>query len=266
MKKIRKIFIPILVLFIILFIVLLFSNIKRRIEDEKELQRIRKEFEKTVKYGMKAMTDEEYIESLINMLSDIEGMSQYDKYIMGLETEEGSDTDCDGLTDKEEIESYGSDPLKQSTAGDLYTDGYKNEHGMDLFTYYEYKEPIVFPYNECSEIILKATIPSDLHAVVEDVTEYSEELKGCNTIKAYEIHNYSGSLSIDVKELANGFDINISKIEILIVKGEKVSKAKYTKKDGIYTLKEEFDKDYEYGVYVVTNKGAFDVYVDELPF
>lgn len=46
----------------------------------------------------------------------------------------------DGLTDKEEIEVYGSDPLKASTAGDLYTDKYKVEHDMDVNKKYDYEE------------------------------------------------------------------------------------------------------------------------------
>ncbi len=64
-----------------------------------------------------------YTEPLKGEPSDIVGMSKYDKYAMGLSIQDGSDTDGDGLTDKEEIEVYGSDPLKKSTSGDLYDDG-----------------------------------------------------------------------------------------------------------------------------------------------
>ena len=65
-----------------------------------------------------------------NTASDIEGWTVYDKTIAGLSPYDGSDSDGDGLTDKEEIEVYGSDPLKKSTAGDFYTDKYKSS-GLD---------------------------------------------------------------------------------------------------------------------------------------
>ena len=48
-----------------------------------------------------------------------------------------SDFDSDGLSDYEEIEVYRSDPNRKSTSGDIFTDGYKIEHNMDLFTVYE---------------------------------------------------------------------------------------------------------------------------------
>ena len=102
---------------------------------------------------------------------------------MNLNPGDHSDTDGDGLTDKEEIEVYGSDPLLQSTAGDLYFDGYKLEHGMDLFAYYDYTGEytedgeyvtycvdgnFVSPYNECDEISFVPAIPSDLCMSVYD--------------------------------------------------------------------------------------------------
>ncbi len=71
----------------------------------------------------------EYFNSLKYEVSDIANMSKYDKFVMGLSIEDGSDSDNDGLTDKEELEIYNSDPTKLSTAGDLYTDGYKVNFG-----------------------------------------------------------------------------------------------------------------------------------------
>ena len=32
---------------------------------------------------------------------------------------------------------YRNDPNRKSTSGDIYTDGYKIDYGMDLFTVYE---------------------------------------------------------------------------------------------------------------------------------
>ena len=81
--------------------------------------------------GLEVQDEDTFASSLKDKKSDIKGMSQYDKYNMGLDYHDGSDSDHDGLTDKEEIEVYGTDPLKSSTAGDLYTDGYKVENDLD---------------------------------------------------------------------------------------------------------------------------------------
>ena len=69
--------------------------------------------------GFEVADEAARLEELKAIDSDIEGMSQYDKYEMGLSIEDGSDSDSDGLTDKEEIEIYDSDPLKASTAVDF---------------------------------------------------------------------------------------------------------------------------------------------------
>lgn len=73
--------------------------------------------------GLEVLDQDTFIESLKSIDSDIEGMTQYDKYKAGLDYHDGSDSDHDGLTDKEEIEVYNTDPLKSSTMDDLYTDG-----------------------------------------------------------------------------------------------------------------------------------------------
>ena len=50
--------------------------------------------------GEDVATLDEYAKTLKDVPSDIEGMSQYDKYLMGLDYEDNSDTDHDGLKDK----------------------------------------------------------------------------------------------------------------------------------------------------------------------
>ena len=57
-------------------------------------------------------TEEDYIEGLKDQMSEIPGMTKYDKYEMGLDPE-NDDTDGDGLTDNQELNIYHSDPLKQ---------------------------------------------------------------------------------------------------------------------------------------------------------
>ncbi len=91
-----------------------------------------------------AMNNMEYVEELHeqwkNTPSDIEGMTQLDKRQMGLYVEDGSDSDHDGLTDKEEIEVYHTDPTAYSSAGDYYSDSYKIANGMDLDKKYDTPE------------------------------------------------------------------------------------------------------------------------------
>ena len=105
-----------------------------------------KRYINNLKYGLNAPTKEEWIESLKNQQSDIDGKTLYDLYEMGLVPAIGADSDYDGLTDKEEIEVYHTDPLKASTSGDLYSDSYKVLNDMDLTKYYEYKEEQVFSH------------------------------------------------------------------------------------------------------------------------
>jgi len=42
-----------------------------------------------------------------------------------------ADCDRDGLTDREEVENYFSDPTLFSTAGDGFGDGWKIQHGLN---------------------------------------------------------------------------------------------------------------------------------------
>lgn len=187
--------------------------------------------------GLYVPTEEEWNEKLKTEQSDIQGMTRYDKKEMGLWWEDGSDTDGDGLTDKEEIEVYGSDPLKSSTAGDLYYDGYKVEHEMDLHTYYDYTDSIEFKNNGCSEVQLTATLPSDFSAVVRDYTnsyDYDMDILGWivgwkirNYIpeKIYELYGYQGEIELSAN---TNDDIDFTNIKrVLIVTNDE--ECKFTK-------------------------------------
>ena len=194
-----------------------------------------------------------YITSLINQQSDIDGMTKFEKLIKGLDPEDGSDTDYDGLTDKEEIELYGSNPLKASTAGDLYFDSYKLENGMDLFTYYEYDEDIVFSQNECKEVLLNATTPVDLHTVVEN-RNGTEKLIGYNILSEYKIYYYSDRISIDLTSILAENNLDISDISLLVrtFDEDKCKKCNFSVHDNnVITLKKTFKVNEEYYVYLV---------------
>jgi hypothetical protein len=109
-------------------------------------------------YGLSSA--DEWKDSLKDTPSDISGWTQYDKYAAGLGIADGSDTDGDGLTDKEEIETYGSNPLLWSTSLDTYSDGYKVSHGMDLSQKYE---PDNIPEN--GEIDTRAILDTDTNTI-----------------------------------------------------------------------------------------------------
>lgn len=198
--------------------------------------------------GFVVPTDEEYDEWLKSQPSDIEGMTKYDKSQMGLDSRDGSDTDFDGLTDKEEIEIYKSDPFKKSTAGDLYLDSYKVANGMDLFTYYEYHEEIMFEDNECEEISLVATQAGEQYAEISNDTGF-EVIVGYDVYAQYSVYYYAGNLTIDLSDLLETHKLDISDIDILIA-------------DVKHARKMEFETD---GNIVVTEKvpsmSMFDVYI-----
>lgn len=210
--------------------------------------------------GVQVPSEKEYLDKLKKTASDIAGKSQYDKKEMGLNVEDGSDTDMDGLTDKEEIEVYGSDPLLASTAGDLYLDGYKVEHDMDLFKTYEYRKEITFDNNECKEVGLTADIPSDLNAVVKDYTK-KYDLSGFGIDQAYAgywMYNYNGTVILDMEENFKKNHITDKDIQILIAKGSFIEEGltefkncKFKSTGAVLTLEYEFNKDDQYYIYVV---------------
>lgn len=217
--------------------------------------------------GLQLPSEDEYLERLKNEPSDLAGKSKYEKHKMGLLIEDGSDSDYDGLTDREEIEVYGSDPLKASTAGDLYKDGYKAEHDMDLFTFYEYEGEPSFQNNECGEVLLEANIPSDLNAVVKDYTDrYSASEIGAETIyKGYWLYNYNGKLKIDITDLLEEHSVKNSDIQVLIAEGAFVAagvtefeKCRFDSEGSAIALNFEFEKDRKYFVYIVEKPGMID--------
>lgn len=216
--------------------------------------------------GYELQDYEDYLSELKDVPSDIEGMSQYDKYMMGLDYKDGSDSDYDGLSDKEEIEVYGTDPLKASSAGDLYTDSYKVQQGMDLFTYCDYTEEIVFAYNECEEVCLSADEPTDFYAVVEDYTDrYSLVDFGIEELyKGYWMYNYNGPVQIDLTKILASNEITLSDVHVWICQGDFITygvsefeKCNYTSEGNVITLDYAFDKDLAYFVYIAGDKSIF---------
>jgi hypothetical protein len=223
--------------------------------------------------GMSVQDYSDYMKSLKEVPSDIEGMSQYDKYKKGLDYRDGSDSDYDGLTDKEEIEEYGTDPLKASTAGDLYSDGYKVANGMELFTYCEYDGDIAFEYNECPEVTLEADEPTDLYAVVQDYTSrYSLSDYGINTIyKGFWLYNYNGTVQIDLTSVFNECQIGYDDINVWVCQGDfiisgisELEKCKYKEAGNIITLKYNFDLGQAYYIYITGKQAKFSSFLSSI--
>lgn len=189
--------------------------------------------------------EDKYNDELKKEKSDIKGMSKYDKTQEGLNPYDGSDTDRDGLTDQEEIEIYGSDPLKCSTAGDLYSDGYKVAHNLELNEKYDYEgDPT------CSDeegfVTLYAKTPFDVgnakpsskdpvgtpswSSTGMSVRDYTEEAKRADEeqeafhihycladkfYKAFMIHSYDGEkIEIDLGSIAKSIDKDVDELDI----------------------------------------------------
>lgn len=199
---------------------------------------------------------EVYMQMLATENSDIDGWSKLDKYNAGLNPSDGSDTDGDGLTDKEEIEVYHSDPLKSSTADDLYTDGYKIANGMDVNTHYDYGESVEFKNNQCSEVIFTATKQTDLNAAAEPWV--IQNVKGYDVYANYHIYNYGGKLSINVTDILNERSANIKDISVLKCDwhGDNMQKVDATADGNILTLKDDIASDDDFVVIIAKkNKG-----------
>ena len=239
----------------IVFVLLLIANIGKDI--------LRKNAASELSGDLDVADYEEYAETLKDIPSDIEGMSQYDKYAMGLDYRDGSDTDQDGLTDKEEIEKYGTDPLKSSTSGDLYTDGYKVENGMDTSSSYPFDNDLSFGNNRCNEVLLSAKTATDFNATVEDCSNrYELDNWGIEEVyKGYFICNFSGDMTIDISELVLERAVNPSKISVWTYEGAflaygytDLEECDFTEENNTITIEKEFNPDYSYYVFITPKK------------
>lgn len=207
-----------------------------------------------IETGEGVPTEELYLEEIKAQPSEISGMTKYDKYTMGLDPE-NPDTDGDGLSDEEEINEYHSDPLKQSTAGDLYSDKYKIENGMDVNVKYPFEGEIIFKYNQCSEIKFVANKIEDTYAVAEELSlaNVPDDLE---VLKAYRIYNYSNKLSIDLTDVLEINNVQLSNIGIYeYTLGGGAEQLKYKYENNCITLKKDLDYNEMYNLYIVKTGG-----------
>ena len=242
MNKVKKVFIVIGVIFACM-IIYIASNIIKGIAEENAIN-------EKLMTGMTIADVSVYKEAWKEIPSDIEGMSIWEKYQKGLSIANGSDSDNDGLSDQEEIEVYKSNPLKASTAGDLYFDSFKIQNGMDVNKKYEYNGEKTFIYNECEEVKLEALLPSDFFAVVKR----SEEIKNIAENKVYlqyKVYNFGGILSFDISKTLSENKLEQNDIYVYVSDGKSIKKVNFSEKNNLIKLRTEFDKDYTYEIYIV---------------
>ena len=244
MKKFSKVIAVIAIIVILILVIKWISGAKNEETSEVDTSMF-------YNSEMFADMDEVQDEKLAEEASDIEGWTKLDKKNAGLSPYDDADTDHDGLTDKEEIEVYGSDPTKTSTSGDLYSDGYKVVKGLDLNKFYE--DSSIYYYYD---------IPEDIKLYSEDAQDNIAEVQeypvgDTDAYRAYYITKYSGkSIKINVSDICTENDVKESKIGCYIhALGDNSSNiyCDYKVKDGVLTLENEFSFNGGYIVYV-TNK------------
>lgn len=200
-------------------------------------------------------SEEECKKQLSAEQSDIDGMTKYDKFEEGLNTDDGADSDWDGLTDKEEIEKYHTDPKKVSTSGDLYSDGYKVAHNMDLTKKYDYKNDLTFENNSCPEVVLTAEKARDFNCFVNDLTDSGMyNLPDKEVIKEYSVSLFSGTFAVDLSMIENVPSMDDVKV---YVQADGDDEAKYVKFDDdgmVITLNKKFEYGQHYVIYLTQNE------------
>lgn len=204
--------------------------------------------DKVVSTDMGWKAEKKNIKALKKEDSDIEGMTKYDKYKKGLDPRDGSDTDGDGLSDKDEIEVYGTDPLKMSTSGDLYTDGEKVKKGLSLTEKNDYDGEVKYKGNHSNGAVkLDATDAEGRFAIVTDITGF-DSLKGRKVYKEYTVDHFAGTLKVDVSKVVKKNDIAADKLSIYIADGGNKAKQVKTSLDGnVFTV----DKKFSLGLYTI---------------
>lgn len=196
-------------------------------------------------------------DALKNSKSNIEGLSKYDLYAKGLDWTDNADSDMDGLSDKEEIEEYGTDPAQVSTSGDFYSDGYKVAHGMDVTKYYEYQDDLKYEDNNCKEINLNAEGARDFNACVDDYTEsnlYSLEDK--DVCRIYSVFCYSGYVTINLSKIDKSLSADDINVYTQSFYDNEAKVAKFTQNGKKITLEKKYDYTTPYIIYLVKEKAT----------
>ena len=202
------------------------------------------------------MSYDDYKEKLKEEVSEIKGMTKYDKLEMGLSPFE-DDSDHDGLTDEDELFKYDSDPAKMSTSGDFYSDKYKVDNNMDIHTKYDYDGTLEFRNNKSKDIILTPVTLEDIYATVEEIAT-PKDLE-YTVYKRYRLYNFTGSVSIDLTDIIDNNDVSIDNIDLYIYRlGEATSKVKFATTGNVAALNYKFKMGDMYYIYAVNKQESKD--------
>ena len=161
---------------------------------------------KKLEASIPSMSTEEILllqqEKLKSEASDIVGLSKWEKLEKGLSIGDNSDTDGDGLTDKEEIEVYNTNPLKISSSGDTIPDGVKVKNSMDLTKKYSSNEMDFGVFAKYESVKFKDKSVENSLANIYEIEGY--KVNGIVPIKNYAITNYSGKVELDFSKEIEG--------------------------------------------------------------
>ena len=203
------------------------------------------------------MTDDQ----LTNEQSDISGMTKKDKVEKNLLPQDDADSDGDGLSDKDEIEVYHTDPLKASTSGDMYTDGWKVAHGMDVN-----KEEVldcnlsdIAKTSDDKNVVLVPMSADSRNAVLYDATDmpYVKEHLKDGWGKAYSVSGFTGAFCINAENISE----NNKEPSVMIQEGyNKPEKTELIHSDDggqWYIPDYDFSVNESYTVYVMKGSGGY---------
>ncbi|MBR1454244.1 MAG: hypothetical protein IJ593_06325, partial [Lachnospiraceae bacterium] len=161
-------------------------TVVKNVKTNKELDEVKNYFTEQQKHF--ALSEDDIVEHFKNEDSDISGMTQLDKIQAGLTPGDNSDSDGDGLTDKEEIEIYNTDPLKASTDG-VTLDYFKVRSDTDIRPTYEV-------YDNFNLIDLNTG--NNMLANIVKIDNC--KIDGTDVIDTYAVSDYDGTVEIDVSQ------------------------------------------------------------------
>lgn len=207
------------------------------------------------------MDNSAYIQRISETPSDIEGLSVREKMALGLSEFDGSDSDGDGLTDKEEIEVYGTDPLKPSTSGDFVSDSYKVEHSLDVTRQYDVAEfeDISLDYSRAfpAEVVATASSLTDYYeGQINDVSGiFDEEINSDGRwilYRTYSVSRFTGRFGVRLSDISE--DIDENRVVFLMQSGAETpfEPVASTVEDGVLYL----EGDYPLGYLVAVAESA----------
>ena len=139
-----------------------------------------------------------------------DGLTNGEKIKLGLNIYK-SDTDGDGLSDYDEINKYSTDPTLFSTVGDIYGDGYKVTHGLELTKNYGNSKELE---TKNDKVKLLADDARDMEAYYQD---YEGNIPDGHVLgmEPFRVYSFTGKVTVQIDNASN-YDVisydNIDKV------------------------------------------------------